>query len=206
MRSHLLRLAAIVVLLGLSPAMRTERAMACDCTPPDSPLVALEQSAAVFSGELVSIDGEFPVVLTFEVARVWKGPVEETLVLTTSSLGAGDCGYPFEAGRAYLVYANGGGDLLGVWLCNGTLPLEYAQEDLKVLGEGQIPGQAAAAPETEDPEPAVASPLPSPPETGSGMVPGQAATDRQAIGLVAAVILVLAGLALVAFGRRTHRG
>ena len=142
MRSHVLRLAAIVVVLGLSPAMRTERAMACRLyAPPDSPLVSLEQSAAVFSGELVSIDGEFPVVLTFEVARVWKGPVAETLVLTTSSLGAGDCGYPFEAGRAYLVYANGGGDLLGVWLCNGTLPLEYAQEDLASLGRGRSPGK-----------------------------------------------------------------
>ncbi len=205
MRSRVLRLAAIALVLGLLPAMRTERAMACSCAPPDSPLVSLEQSAAVFSGELVSIDGEFPVVLTFDVARVWKGPVAETLVLTTSSLGAGDCGYPFEAGRAYLVYANGGGDLLGVWLCNGTLPLEYAQEDLAILGEGQIPGQAAAAPETEDPEPAVASPLPSPPETGSGMASGQSATDSQAIGLVAAVTIVLAGLALGAFRRRARQ-
>ena len=205
MRSRVLRLAAIALLLGLLPAIRAERALACDCSLPESPLVALEGSAAVFSGELVSIDGDVGVILTFEVSRVWKGPVEETLVLTTLSLGAGDCGYPFEAGRAYLVYANGGGDLLSVWLCNGTLPLEYAQEDLKVLGEGQIPGQAAAAPETEDPEPAEVPPLPSAPATGGGMAPGQSTTDGQATGVTAAVAVALAGLALVAFRRRARQ-
>ena len=207
MRSWLLRLAAIAVLLGLSPAVRTERAMACSCAPPASPLVALEQSAAVFSGELVSIDGYWGAILTFEVSRVWKGPVEETLVLTTSSLGAGDCGYPFDAGRAYLVYADaGGGDFLGVWLCRGTTPLEYAQEDLEFLGEGQIPGAAATAPETEDPEQSEVSPPPSPPETGGGMASGQSTTDGQAIGLMAAVTIALAGLGLVAFRRRTRHG
>ena len=206
MRSWLLRLATIAVLLGLSPAMRTERAMACSCAPPASPLVALEQSAAVFSGELVSIDGYWGAILTFEVSRVWKGPVEETLVLTTSSLGAGDCGYPFDAGRAYLVYADAGGDLLEVWLCRGTTPLEYAQEDLEFLGEGQIPGAAAAAPETEDPEQSEVSPPPSPPETGGGMASGQSTTDGQAIGLMAAVTIALAGLGLVAFRRRTRHG
>ena len=206
MRSWLLRLAAIAVLLGLSPAVRPERAMACSCAPPASPLVALEQSAAVFSGELVSIDGYWGAILTFEVSRVWKGPVEETLVLTTSSLGAGDCGYPFEAGRAYLVYADAGGDLLEVWLCRGTTPLEYAQEDLEFLGEGQIPGAAATAPETEDPEQSEVSPPPSPPETGGGMASGQSTTDGQAIGLMAAVTIALAGLGLVAFRRRTRHG
>ena len=136
----------------------------------------LEQSAAVFSGELVSIDGESPVILTFKVSRVWKGAVAETLVLTTSSLGEGDCGYPFEAERAYLVYADAGHDLLEVYLCSGTQPLEYAQRHLDILGEGQIPVRAAGAP------------------------------DGLAIGLIAGVTIALAGLALVAFRRRARQG
>lgn len=188
MRSHLLRLAAIVVLLGLSPALRPERAMACSCAPPDSPLVSLEQSAAVFSGELVSIDGEFPVVLTFEVARIWKGPVAETLVLTTSSLGAGDCGAPLYPGEAYLIYAyeTDEHELLAAWFCTRTKPLMYAEEDLEFLGEGEIPGGA----------------VPVPPGTGGTDVAARSTTGGLFIGLLAAGTIALAALA---FRRRARQ-
>ena len=80
--------------------------MACSCGPPPPPSVALEESAAVFSGEVVQADGYGPVILTFEVYRVWKGSVTPTFVMMTRSLGAGDCGAPLYPGEAYLVYAN----------------------------------------------------------------------------------------------------
>ena len=206
MQSRLLRLAAIAMLLGLSTATRPEQAMACSCIPPDPPLVAMDQSAAVFSGELVSIDGDFAAILTFEVFRVWKGPVAETLVLMTRSLGAGDCGYPFKAGRAYLVYADAGGDFFVVWLCSRTRSLEHAQEDLEVLGEGQTPGQLTAASEMEEPEQPAGSPPPGLAGLGHGMVPAPSSADGRAMGLMAALAIVLAGLAFVATGHSTRRG
>ena len=207
MQSRLLRFAAIAVLAGVSLAMRSEQALACSCEPPGPPLEELERSAAVFSGELVSIDGVIAPILTFEVFRVWKGPVVETLVLTTRSLGAGDCGYPFKAGREYIVYADAArGSSLVVWLCSRTGYLERAQADLEALGEGQIPGQGAAAPEAASPVRGDESPAPSPPKTGSGVAAGQSATGGETTGLMAALAIVLAGLAFFATGHSARRG
>ena len=112
--------------------------------------------------------------------------------MMTSSLGAGDCGFPFEAGQAYLVYAyeDADDDLLAAWLCTRTRPLEYAQDDLEFLGEGQIPGRA----------------VPVPPGTGGTDVAARSTTDGPVIGLLAAVTIALAGLTLVAFGRRPRHG
>ena len=166
--------------------------MACSCGPVAPPSVALEGAAAVFSGEVTKIDGNFPAILTFEVYRVWKGSVTATFVMMTRSLGAGDCGAPLEQGEAYLIYAyeTDEHDLLAAWFCTRTRPLMYAEEDLKFLGEGQIPGQT----------------VPVPPGTGGTDVAARSTTDGPVIGLLAAVTVALAGLALVAFGRRPRHG
>ena len=126
---------------------------------------------------------------------MWKGAVTETFVMMTSSLGAGDCGFPFEAGHEYLIYAyeREGYDLLAAWLCTRTQPLEYAEEDLAFLGKGRLPG---------------------PPETGMGAVPVQPAADRRAAGVttaltvagvMVAVVLAFAGRASIRPGHRTRR-
>jgi hypothetical protein len=41
----------------------------------------------------------------FAVAKAWKGAGAERIVVWSGS-GGGDCGYPFEIGQAYLVYAH----------------------------------------------------------------------------------------------------
>ena len=165
--------------------------MACSCGPPPPPSAALEEAAAVFSGEVIKIDGNFPAILTFEVYRVWKGSVTPTFVMMTRSLGAGDCGAPLDLGEAYLIYAyeTDEHDLLAAWFCTRTQPLMYAEEDLKFLGEGQVPGQA----------------VPVPPGTGGTDVAARSTTDGPVIGLLAAVTIALAGLALVAFRRRARQ-
>lgn len=200
MRSWLLRLAAIAVLLGLSLAVRPERAAACTCGAPPPLAEAFEDSVAIFSGDLVAIRGysenSFAAVLTFRVSRVWKGSVTETFVMMTSSLGAGDCGFPFESGRAYLVYAYDWGDyeLLTAWLCTRTQPLEYAEEDLQFLGKGRLPG---------------------PPGTGHGLASDEPATGDQGInvtspltvvGLMAALAIALAALASASILKRARQG
>ena len=162
----------------------------------------MEDSAAIFSGNLIAIRGysstSLAALLIFEVSRVWKGSVTETFIMMTSSLGAGDCGFPFEAGREYLIYAyeREGYDLLAAWLCTRTQPLEWAEEDLAFLGEGRLLGS------------------PVPPETGAGAASGQSPADGRATsatpvlviaGVMAAAALALAGRASIRPGHPTRR-
>jgi hypothetical protein len=106
---------------------------------------ALADSEAVFSGEVVKIDRPSPFKSgadletdTFRVSEVWKGPEQRTLEVHTALMGA-SCGYPFEEGQEYLVYAYTGKQGLEVDLCNGTQPLTEAEADLEVLGAGERP-------------------------------------------------------------------
>lgn len=56
------------------------------------------------------------------------------VVLLTGS-GRGDCGYLFEVGQNYLVYAYGPDvDHLGTNICQRTAPLSAGGGDLKILG------------------------------------------------------------------------
>jgi hypothetical protein len=87
-------------------------------------------------GGLISADlEEFPPVLqvTFEVSRSYKG-VKGTMVTVTTGVGGGDCGFDFEIGRQYLVYAylDDSGQL-STGICSGTGLLEDSQPDLSFL-------------------------------------------------------------------------
>jgi hypothetical protein len=123
--------------------VNTESAHACSCVIPGAPDVELARSTAVFSGRVVARDepgglivsSADPVEVTFEVYAVWKGPAYSTITITTARSGA-SCGYVFEEGEQYLVYADGSADNLTVSMCSRTQPLEWAEEDLAALGEG----------------------------------------------------------------------
>ncbi len=149
---------SIRLLLGLMLvwlAAGQGRAYACSCAPPPTPSVALSQATTVFAGRVTAIDppgGLFsssasPVKATVAVSQVWKGPVSNSLVVETASANA-TCGYTFEVGRDYLIYATGAPDRLQVSLCSRTQLLAGAVEDLQMLGAGQSP------PETPDEAPA----------------------------------------------------
>ena len=194
MRRSFLRLAVIVVLLGLSPAATTERAFACDCTPL-APLEAFEDAVAVFSGRAVAISGDFPVDITFDVYSVWKGPEASEIVVTTSILWAGDCGYPFEQGGEYLVYAFD--EALVVWLCGGTVPLQYAQDEVALLDAGQ-PGGAGVADSGEAAVP------PQPPAAGTGLTDARPTASDTAHWSLLAAAVVLAAAGAVLMARRTR--
>jgi hypothetical protein len=81
------------------------------------------------------------VRVTFRVSKVWKGPISATLAVTTARSGA-SCGYEFESGRDYLVYAEGTDQGLTVSLCSRTQRLSEADEDLAILGDGIVPAAA----------------------------------------------------------------
>ena len=200
MRSRLLRLAAIALLVGLPPALRTESALACSCSGVPGLWESVEEATAVFAGRVVDLESwqtedDYGVHVTFAVSRVWKGPASAELVANTRSLGAGDCGAPLRLGEEYLVYAYD--ETLDIWLCTRTLPLAYAEEDLATLGEGHAPVAGA----TGDVE-AVVRPPPRAPNAGSGAIASQEAGGEALWWLLAVVTLALAGTGAVFLRRR----
>lgn len=125
----------------------SQQAFACTCAPPSSPSEELERSTAVFSGRAVGMEvpsgrivsSADPVEVTFKVYAVWKGPKSDRVTVTTARSSV-SCGYEFETGRAYVVYARGEADDLQVSLCSGTKPLRRAGDDLAALGRGDGTG------------------------------------------------------------------
>lgn len=73
------------------------------------------------------------------VDRYFKGRMGRDLEIISEESGAG-CGYPFQSGRSYLVYADFADDgSLGVSLCSITRPIESAGQALSLLGQGVPP-------------------------------------------------------------------
>lgn len=158
------RLLACIVftMTFLSPS-----AFACTCVPPpreaktprDIARWHAERSDAIFEGTVQSVelkwqllqarvgsliscdfDDDAPALqVTFNVSRSYKGASKRTLVLTTG-LGGGDCGFGFQIGQQYLVYAyRGGTGQLSSGICSGTAPLRESQSDISFL-RGEAPG------------------------------------------------------------------
>jgi hypothetical protein len=139
----LLVVATSLFLLNASPAK------ACSCLP-TTPKESLERSSAVFSGRVIDVVEEPSqsnplssyygpqIKAKFEVSKVWKGKTEKQLVVITNDSSA-SCGYFFEKGKEYLVYASSQATQLQTGLCSGTKQLSEAKEDLAVLGKAETP-------------------------------------------------------------------
>lgn len=120
---------------------------------PPPPQEAMASSAAVFEGTVTDVRGpkgeaqQGDNEITFRIGRRFKGAEADTVTVTTASNSAA-CGYAFEQGRTYLVYAHDGGDgRLSVSLCSRTAPIEDAADDLAALGGGTGPGPEDPAPQ-----------------------------------------------------------
>ncbi len=74
-------------------------------------------------------------------SETWKGAVPDTVIVWTPD-NVGVCGFEFEEGQRYLVFATRR-DSLSVrsGLCTGTQALAGASAYLKVLGRGAIVGR-----------------------------------------------------------------
>jgi hypothetical protein len=150
-------LAVLLLTVGLATA---PTARACMCTEPPPPAQALEQAGAVFSGRCVEVErtemetayGKLPKLrVLFEVKATWKGldggPArtdedagDETMrprtVEVWTGAGGGDCGFAFEEGKSYLVYAHRAADgTLSTDICTRTRQSDRAAGDLDALGE-----------------------------------------------------------------------
>jgi hypothetical protein len=138
---------SVVLPLLLTFFVTLDRAFACSCGGTPSPTAALLSADAVFLGEVISSRGlhvsdsgfASSSRYRFRVHRSWKGVRTDTVDVVTSSIGTA-CGFPFDARKAYLVYAYRG-DMGGVRTalstnsCSRTTPFVYAKKDLAELGE-----------------------------------------------------------------------
>jgi hypothetical protein len=103
---------------------------------------ARAESQAVFSGtvlEIVHVPGNHYVTVKFNVDMSWKGPGAEEINIVTGS-GGGDCGYHFDIGTTYLVYATGSrSGTLSTNICQRTHVLSNAENEVQILGKGSVP-------------------------------------------------------------------
>ena len=186
----LLRLAPVLALVGLWIVSYPGQSYACSCAYPGLPSEALERSAAVFAGRVVSTDNSLvnqrsfgAITVEFDVSTVWKGPVQKTMRIATPDIN-NSCHFPFQVDAEYLVYSLNGLD--ANW-CSPIRPLAEVADDLAVLGEGQVLSQTTGA----------TAPTPEAPEqpAGGGCGPSPHADVLLVAGLVV-------GLAWLGLGKR----
>jgi len=141
---------------GAGVFMLGSSAWACSCLPPAPPTEALEKADAVFLGVVERNEVTGPLQktdmegvtgygkwrpdysgkeATFRVITIWKGVPQEVLTVETSFFGT-MCGYNFEVGFEYLVYAHESDGALHTNICSRTRPRHDAGEDLQALGAG----------------------------------------------------------------------
>ncbi|MGI2328546.1 hypothetical protein [Planococcus sp. YIM B11945] len=145
-------LAALLVGVVLAIPSNVE---ACSCVPPSENEDERARATVVFSGKVASVreqesPDDYPSKrVVFDVTQMFKGAKEPQLVIRTG-WGSGDCGFEFEEGREYKVYAhevpldkgakpdlNGETTSLETTICDET-------EELTAFGDDNQPVETAA--------------------------------------------------------------
>jgi hypothetical protein len=135
------RITLVASLILASLLATASPAVACDFEEPPPPQEALDEATAVFAGEVIEVEsvtddpGGNYLAATFLVHRAWKG-IDDSPVVVETHQDEAACGYPFEVGESYLVYAHSEGSPLTTTLYRRTTPLDLADEDLDALGSG----------------------------------------------------------------------
>jgi hypothetical protein len=149
---------ALLVGLMLGPAGLL---FACKCAPPPPDLTTrrafaeyeINSTSVIFEGKVDNMElAGWPIkpvpgstvsaipriIATFSDVRLYRGQTKRFVVET--GIGGGDCGYPFETGRSYLVYAwNTDSGQLSTGICSATRPVEKASATEMRLLRGEPP-------------------------------------------------------------------
>lgn len=117
-------------------------AIACSCLSSATVQEEKEQSSRVFLGHVAAIevlrspDRDRPYkIVTFAVSETFKGSPVHKLQVSTG-MGNGDCGYFFDSGREYVVYASGEDDHLVTSYCSLTGLASDSRSGLAILRGG----------------------------------------------------------------------
>ena len=117
-------------------------AHACSCADSGPPCQAFWKTDAVFSATVISKsvvtvetgNESFPreqqIAVKLLVEDTFRGSLGGNDVEIVTGMGGGDCGYNFEKGRKYLIYASEYRGRLYAGICSRTRPLIEAAEDL----------------------------------------------------------------------------
>lgn len=139
--------------LFLAWALLPLRSMACDCSYAGAPCKAFADTPTVFAGRVVKIstirlkapsgDDFEDRLVSFNVERSYRG-----WEAGTAEVLAGwntDCGYRFQEGVRYLVYAypHSSTGKLATSICTRTRPMSDASEDLEYLTKKDDPAHGA---------------------------------------------------------------
>ena len=117
-------------------------AQACDCAASGPPCQSFWKTDAVFSATVISksvvtvqtgnesLPSEHQMAVKLLIEDTFRGSLGGNDVEIVTGMGGGDCGFNFEKGRKYLVYANEWRGRLYAGTCSRTRLLTEADEDL----------------------------------------------------------------------------
>ena len=169
MRVFPILIASSALLVASSTAPEASACATCSCRP-KQPRVARDSAQGVFSGRVIALsdrpvpspdtslrgaarrDAEIAYLgraderlrVTIEVYRVWKGAFGTQADVYTANECC-ICGFAFELGKEYLVYAyRPRSGRLHTSICSRTRAIAQAEADLEALGPGMPPDSAGA--------------------------------------------------------------
>ena len=138
-----------LLLALLAGALLPLSAAACDCGYAGAPCKAFEKTPTVFIGRVIGIsaidlktasgDDYKDRLVAFEVERSYRGLTTETAEVLSDW--NSDCGYRFQEGVRYIVYAYPRSPTakLTTSICTRTRPLSEASADLEYLDKKDDP-------------------------------------------------------------------
>jgi hypothetical protein len=170
---------------------------ACDCGG-GSPCRVLEETNAVFVGRALSNEtispedqpgggGRYSVKVTFAINESFRA-VSGSLATVHTTHGSGSCGYQFEIGKEYLIFARNEDGLLSTSICSKTQPVSEAAALLKQF-RAQASGKKPAAAFGvlfKSPKPLSderRQPMPNVPVIATGPNGEKVATETDALGV-----------------------
>ncbi|MEK7583153.1 MAG: hypothetical protein AAB483_01990 [Patescibacteria group bacterium] len=111
-------------------------AYACSCMQPRPAIFSYFGYDDIFSGRVTEVTWSKPITssmdpvkVSFEVYKSYKGVHDKKITITTASSEV-SCGYEFQKGGEYMVYAYTDNGDLSVSLCSNTSLLSEGQKDI----------------------------------------------------------------------------
>ncbi len=136
----------LIIITFLLLIMGTTSAFACSCFARASVCNAFGGAKAVFVGKVIegnSVErmsdmfkaGTKDLTFTFKVSRGFIGAKADETIEVHTGFGFGDCGFPFEKGEEYIVYAyeNDKTKVISTGTCTRTTHISRAEEEISGL-------------------------------------------------------------------------
>src|SRR5262245_16435278 len=120
-------------------SVAVQPAHACTCVPALAPCAQFWKVSAVFVGtvrDIQPVEGS-PVtkLVSFDVEQAGRGIAGKRVTVEAAVQTGSNCGYTFQLGERYVVYARGSDGRLTTDMCSGTKLVSDAIEDLAFLKE-----------------------------------------------------------------------